>query len=77
MSDRLRNRFRAGLESGKSQYGVWLGLPDQTAAEIMAGAGFDWLLVDHEHGAFELRDVMTHLQVMAGYDVPPTATRRC
>jgi 4-hydroxy-2-oxoheptanedioate aldolase len=71
MSDRLRNRFRAGLESGKSQYGVWLGLPDQTAAEIMAGAGFDWLLVDHEHGAFELRDVMTHLQVMAGYDVAP------
>ena len=71
MSDRLSNRFRAGLESGKTQYGVWLGLPDQTAAEIMAGAGFDWLLVDHEHGAFELRDVLTHLQVMAGYDIAP------
>lgn len=71
MSDILRNRFRAGLESGKTQFGVWLGIPDATAAEIMAGAGFDWLLIDHEHGAFELRDVMSHLQVMAAYDVAP------
>ncbi len=71
MSDMPRNRFRAGLESGETQYGAWLGIPDASAAEIMAGAGFDWLLVDHEHGAFEVRDVMTHLQVMAGYDVAP------
>ena len=71
MSDMPQNRFRAGLESGRTQFGVWLGLPDQTAAEIMAGAGFDWLLIDHEHGAFELSDVMTHLQVMAAYDVAP------
>ena len=71
MSDMPENRFRAGLESGATQIGVWLGLPDPTAAEIMAGAGFDWLLVDHEHGAFELREVMTHLQVMAAYDVAP------
>ena len=71
MSDMPRNKFRAGIETGKTQYGVWLGIPDQSAAEIMAGAGFDWLLVDHEHGAFELRDVMTHLQAMAAYDVAP------
>ena len=56
MSDMPRNRFRAGLETGNTQYGVWLGIPDQSAAEIMAGAGFDWLVIDHEHGAFELRD---------------------
>ena len=71
MSDMPRNRFRAALETGKTQYGVWLGIPDQSAAEIMSGAGFDWLLIDHEHGAFELREVMTHLQVMAAYDVAP------
>ena len=71
MNDMPRNRFRAGLETGKTQFGVWLGIPDPTAAEIMAGAGFDWLLVDHEHGAFELRDVLTHLQTMAAYDVAP------
>jgi len=71
MSEIPRNRFKAGLESGITQFGLWLGIPDNTVAEMMAGAGFDWLLVDHEHGPFELRDVMSHLQAMASYDVAP------
>jgi 4-hydroxy-2-oxoheptanedioate aldolase len=71
MNDFPRNRFKAGLETGNTQFGVWLSIPDQTVAEIMAGAGFDWLLVDHEHGPFELRDVMSHLQALAPYDVAP------
>jgi len=71
MRDVLSNPFRAGLETGKTQFGVWLGIPDSSAAEIMAGAGFDWLLIDHEHGAFDLRAVLAHLQAMASYDVAP------
>lgn len=71
MSDIPRNRFKAGLETGDTQFGIWLSIPDNTIAEMMAGAGFDWLLVDHEHGPFELRDVMSHLQAMASYDVAP------
>lgn len=65
------NRFRSGLESGQTQFGLWLGIPDVSVAEMMAGAGFDWLVVDHEHGPFEVRDVMAHLQAMAPYDVAP------
>ena len=71
MNDFPHNRFIAGIETGNTQFGVWLSIPDQTVAEIVAGAGFDWLLVDHEHGPFELRDVMSHLQAMAPYDVAP------
>ena len=65
------NRFKRGLSSGETQYGFWLGLPDNSVAEIAAGAGFDWLLIDHEHGPFELSDVLSHLQAMAAYDVAP------
>ena len=71
MSELPRNLFKAALETGKPQYGLWLGIPDQSIAEMMAGAGFDWVLVDHEHGPFELRDVMSHLQAIAPYDVAP------
>lgn len=71
MSSILRNRFRAGLETGNTQFGLWLGIPDISIAEMMAGAGFDWLLIDHEHGPYELRDVMAHLQAIAPYDVAP------
>ena len=71
MSDMPRNRFKAGLESGRTQFGLWLGIPDPSVAEMMAGAGFDWLVVDHEHGPYEIRDVMANLQAMAPYDVAP------
>lgn len=66
-----RNPFRQCLESGKTTFGSWLGLPDPSVAEIMAGAGFDWLLIDHEHAPYELTDVMSHLQVLAAYPVAP------
>ena len=71
MNEMPRNRFLAGLGSGDTQYGLWLGIPDNTVAEILAGAGFDWLVVDHEHGPYDIRDVMTHLQALAPYDVAP------
>jgi 4-hydroxy-2-oxoheptanedioate aldolase len=71
MNQILRNRFRAGLETGNTLYGLWLGIPDNSVAELLAGTGFDWLVVDHEHGPLELRDVMSHLQAMAPYDVAP------
>ncbi len=64
-----RNQFKQGLESGDTQFGLWLSIPDTTVAEMMAGAGFDWLLVDHEHGPYELRDVMHTLQAVAPYEV--------
>ena len=71
MTNKLHNRFKAALDSGRPQFGLWLGIPDNTIAEMMAGAGFDWLLIDHEHGPYELRDIMSHLQAMAPYDVAP------
>ncbi len=71
MKKLARNRLLAKLQSGKPQYGLWLGIPDTSIAEMMAGAGFDWLVIDHEHGPYELRDVMHHLQAMAPYDVAP------
>jgi 4-hydroxy-2-oxoheptanedioate aldolase len=66
-----KNAFKAGLDSGITQYGLWLGLPDNTAAEIAACAGFDWLLIDGEHAPFDLRTIMTHLQAMSAYPVAP------
>lgn len=65
------NRFLNALKSGNTLYGCWLGLPDPNVAEIAAGAGFDWLLIDHEHAPFELSDVMSHLRAIEPYPVAP------
>ena len=64
------NHFKRALKSGQPQYGLWLGLPDSICAEIGAGAGFDWLLIDTEHAPYSLRDVQHHLQAIAPYNVP-------
>lgn len=64
------NTFKKALQGDNTLWGLWLGLPDATCAEIVAGSGFDWLLIDAEHAPFELSTVMHHLQAIAPYGVP-------
>ena len=45
-----KNTFKAALKTGKPQIGLWLGLADAGVAELCAGTGFDWLVIDGEHG---------------------------
>lgn len=66
-----KNLFLQRLKQTTPLYGCWLGLPDPNVAEIAAGAGWDWLLIDHEHAPFELADVMSHLRAIAPYPVAP------
>lgn len=65
------NRFKEKLLAGELQYGLWLGLSDTFSAEICAGAGFDWLLIDAEHGPNDLRTILSQLQAMAPYPSQP------
>lgn len=62
------NPFLAAIRAGKPQIGIWLSLANPFAAEIVAGAGFDWALIDMEHAPNDLQSVMAQLQVLAAYD---------
>lgn len=64
-----QNQFKRALSANKPSFGLWQGIPDTTVAEIGAGAGFDWVLIDAEHGPFDLRSVMLHLQAIEPYPV--------
>lgn len=64
------NQFKRAIKSGNPQYGLWMGIPDSICAEIGAGAGFDWVLIDAEHAPYSIRDVHNHLQAIAPYNVP-------
>lgn len=63
------NRFKRALAAGEPQFGAFLGLADPYCAEIMATAGFDWLLIDVEHGPNDLRTVLAQLQSLESYPV--------
>jgi 4-hydroxy-2-oxoheptanedioate aldolase len=65
------NLFKKRLLAGELQYGLWLGLSEIFSAEICAGAGFDWLLIDAEHGPNDLRTIFAQLQAIAPYGSQP------
>jgi 4-hydroxy-2-oxoheptanedioate aldolase len=66
------NAFKAALKSGgRPQIGLWLGLADPICAEICAGAGFDWLMIDGEHAPNDIRSILAQLQAVAPYPVHP------
>lgn len=62
------NPFKKALNQGEMQFGCWLGLADTFSAEMMGQAGFDWVVVDGEHGPNNLRSILAQLQVLAGTD---------
>jgi len=63
------NAFKAALGRGEAQVGLWLALADPYAAELVATAGFDWLLVDGEHVPNNVQTVLAQLQALAPYPV--------
>src|SRR5579864_1733205 len=69
--DLLKNPFKAALQRKDPQFGLWLGLADSYSAEICAGAGLDWLLIDGEHAPNDVRTILAQLQALAAYPVHP------
>lgn len=65
------NDFKRALQAGESQIGLFLGLANGYGAEIVGSAGFDWLLIDGEHGPNDLRSIIAQLQALAPYPVRP------
>ncbi|RED11237.1 HpcH/HpaI aldolase family protein [Pontivivens insulae] len=49
-------------------FGCWLDLPSAAVAEVLAHAGFDWLLIDMEHGPIGIETVMHCLMALKGTD---------
>lgn len=59
------NHFKRAIKSGKLQVGLWSGLSSNITVEVLANAGFDWLLLDTEHSPNELPMVHAQLQAIA------------
>ncbi len=66
-----QNPFLQAIRTGQPQIGLWLSLANPISAEVVAGAGFDWVLIDIEHSPNDLATVMAQLQVFASYPTTP------
>lgn len=69
--DIMTNHFKRALQQKRRQIGLWLGLGSSYSAELLAGTGFDWLLIDGEHAPNTVPDVLAQLQAIAPYASHP------
>lgn len=69
--DLPRNRFKALIRSGSTAVGTWHTLGSHSVIEALGFAGFDFLVVDMEHGQYDVPQVLEQLRVIAGTPASP------
>ena len=52
------NPFTAALRKKQCQLGLWVSIGSNYSAEIIASAGFDWVLLDTEHSPNSLQSIL-------------------
>lgn len=63
------NLFKRALQAGLPQIGLWSTLPSPYVSELLAGSGFDWLLLDAEHTPTDVPQMVQQLQAVAAAQV--------
>ncbi|MFT2818210.1 HpcH/HpaI aldolase family protein [Leifsonia sp. A12D58] len=72
MSVHLKPTLRDALAAASRPLaGIWVCSGSPLVAEIVAGSGIDWLLIDQEHGPNDLQSTLLQLQAVAAYPVTP------
>lgn len=72
MSFRLNPTFREALDAAdRPLVGMWVCSGSPIIAEICAGSGLDWLLIDAEHTPNSLETLLAQLHAVNGYPVIP------
>jgi len=62
-----RNAFKDRLRG--QQIGLFATLNSPALAELLAGCGFDWVLIDTEHSPGEMGDVVAQLHALQGQEI--------
>ncbi len=58
------NRLKAALRRGETQLGLWLNAASPVSAEIAGASGFDWCLIDAEHGPYAPETIASQLKAL-------------
>ncbi|MBV8526280.1 MAG: 2-dehydro-3-deoxyglucarate aldolase, partial [Acetobacteraceae bacterium] len=64
------NTLKARLAAGESVFGAWVGSGSPTNAEILGHVGFDFLVIDQEHGLASIGDAAAALRAAESSGTP-------
>lgn len=70
----MENRCKKKMLKGEPVLASWISMGSPIAAEIVANAGYDAVILDHEHGPGDLLNAVSILQAVA--EVGPTPMMR-
>jgi 2-keto-3-deoxy-L-rhamnonate aldolase RhmA len=63
--------LKKNLRAGQVCFGTWLTFPDPMIAEVIAGVGFDWVIIDTEHSPFNPETLAHMLMAFNGSQTVP------
>lgn len=67
----FENRLKRKLARGESTRGLWVTLESPTVTEIAVTLGFDWVVIDAEHGHLDFKELLEHIRVTANTHTTP------
>ena len=65
------NPLRAAWDEGRTAFGLWAAIPSSFSAEIVAGAGVDYVCVDQQHGIVDYASMVPMLQAIGAAGAAP------
>ena len=67
----FENRVKRLLKEGRNTAGAWAQILSPISTEILSQAGFDWLIIDMEHGPNDIPTLLSQMQAMRGSSAVP------
>ena len=64
MADLPKNTFKAAINRGDVQLGIWTNIRDAIVMEMIGDTGYDFVTIDCEHAPNELAEVVSSLQAL-------------
>jgi 2-dehydro-3-deoxyglucarate aldolase/4-hydroxy-2-oxoheptanedioate aldolase len=66
-----KNILKTKIKAGKKTVGAWVQIASPFTAEILSSAGFDWLMLDMEHGPGDILTLVSQVHAMKGTESVP------
>ena len=67
----FENTLKTKLKAGKKTAGAWVQIASPFTAEILSSVGFDWLMLDMEHGPGDILTLVSQVHAMKGSESVP------
>jgi 2-keto-3-deoxy-L-rhamnonate aldolase RhmA len=67
----FKNLLKQKLQNGQSTLGLWVTLESASVTEIAVELGFDWVVIDAEHGHLDFKEILEHVRATRNSGTTP------